>query len=43
MLVEVCHRCKTPVTFDDVSEGYYAVCPEHYEDLYEFEVDKENK
>ena len=38
--MEVCARCKTPVVFDDVSAGYYAVCPEHYEDLYKFEVEE---
>lgn len=34
----VCSRCETPVTFENVSEGYYAVCPWHEEDLYEFET-----
>jgi len=34
----VCNRCNTPVVFEDVSPGYFAVCPEHYEDLYKFET-----
>jgi hypothetical protein len=34
----VCARCKTEVSFNEVSDGYYAVCPNHYEDLYEFET-----
>lgn len=38
--IEVCARCKTAVTFDDVSDGYYAVCPNHDEDLMKFEVEK---
>ena len=33
----VCGRCLTPVTFDDVSLGYWATCPEHDEDLNEWE------
>lgn len=33
-----CTRCETPVSFDDVCEGYFAVCPHHEEDLYEFET-----
>jgi hypothetical protein len=37
-MVFVCRRCETPVVFDDVSEGYFAVCPEHDEDLYVFET-----
>ena len=36
----ICNRCLTPVIFNDVSEGYYAVCPEHEEDLYQFENDE---
>jgi hypothetical protein len=34
----VCARCNTPVVFKDVSPGYYAVCPEHDEDLYQMET-----
>jgi hypothetical protein len=32
-----CARCDSMLSFDNVSEGYYAVCPEHDEDLYEVE------
>ncbi len=38
----VCHRCKTQVSFDSVSRGYYAVCPNHDEDLYYFETEVAN-
>ena len=34
----ICWRCETPVQFTDVSEGYYAVCPEHDEDLDKWET-----
>ena len=34
----VCSRCETPVVFENVSKGYYAVCPWHEEDLFEFET-----
>lgn len=34
----VCRRCGTPVSYDDVSPGYFAVCPEHDEDLYLIET-----
>lgn len=33
----VCNRCDTPVSFDDVSQGYWAVCPQHDEDLFMIE------
>lgn len=36
----ICNRCETEVKFDDVSDGYFAFCPEHYEDLYEIETRK---
>jgi hypothetical protein len=36
--VIVCARCKTEVSFEDVTKGYYAVCPEHDEDLDEWEI-----
>jgi hypothetical protein len=39
----VCARCNTPVEFSDVSEGYFATCPNHDEDLYEFETRKKIK
>lgn len=35
---KVCSRCKTPVIYQNISPGYFAVCPEHEEDLYTFEV-----
>jgi hypothetical protein len=34
----VCNRCETPVVFKDVSPGYFAVCPNHDEDLYQMET-----
>lgn len=34
----VCARCMEPVSFEDVTEGYYAVCENHYEDLDEWET-----
>ena len=39
MSYKVCVRCKTPVIYTSVSPGYYAVCPEHEEDLYSFETE----
>ena len=36
--MKVCSRCDTPVIYEDVSQGYYAVCPTHDEDLYQFET-----
>lgn len=33
-----CNRCDTEVVFVDVSPDYFAVCPEHDEDLYQFET-----
>jgi hypothetical protein len=33
----LCNRCNTPVSFDEVSPGYWAVCPEHNEDLFMIE------
>lgn len=38
--VTKCNRCDTKVSFDEVSDGYYAVCPTHDEDLYQFETYK---
>jgi len=37
--VTTCLRCGTGVSFENVSEGYFAVCPKHDEDLYEIEVE----
>lgn len=41
-MARVCARCYTPVSYEDVSDGYYAVCNQHYEDLYKFETMEEN-
>jgi hypothetical protein len=38
--VTVCRRCKDEVFFNGVSDGYYAWCQYHGEDLYEFETEK---
>ena len=38
----VCARCETPVSFTDVSSGYFAVCPQHDEDLFQFETKEMN-
>lgn len=37
-----CNRCHSIVdqSKDNVSEGYFAYCPNHDEDLYEFECTK---
>ena len=35
----VCNRCGTLVSFDDVSLGYWAVCPKHDEDLFMIECE----
>ena len=32
-------RCGTPISFEQVSDGYYAQCPECDEDLFGFEVE----
>lgn len=37
--IQVCSRCKTPVVFENVTDGYVAVCPEHDEDLLSFEIE----
>ena len=36
----ICKRCETPVVYTNISPGYFAVCPEHDEDLYMFETVK---
>lgn len=38
--VRVCRRCRTPVIATD-TPGYSYCCPEHDEDLYEFETELE--
>ena len=37
--IRVCCRCKTPVEISEV-DGYCYYCPEHDEDLYEFETEE---
>lgn len=38
-MVKLYHRrCDTEVTFEEVTPGYFAVCLECYEDLYQFET-----
>lgn len=39
-MVTVCSRCKDAVSFEEVSDGYYAVCLQHDEDLYSFETEE---
>ena len=34
-------RCGERVSFLDVTEGYYAQCPECFEDVFSFEVERE--
>ena len=41
-MARVCARCSTEVSFKAVSEGYYAVCGWHDEDLFEFETRENN-
>jgi len=36
-VIAVCNRCETPVEFENVSPDYWAVCPEHDEDLDKWE------
>ena len=36
----LCARCKKEVSFENVSDGYFAVCSFHDEDLYSFETIK---
>jgi hypothetical protein len=35
----VCSRCDTLVSFDDVTPGYWAYCPQHDEDLFMIECE----
>lgn len=39
-MTRVCSRCRTPVT-ETTTQGYEFYCPEHDEDLYEFETTEE--
>jgi len=36
----ICSRCKQKLKFKNTSAGYYANCPNCYEDLYKFETIK---
>ena len=36
-------RCGSEVSFRQVTSGYYAQCPECFEDLFSFEVEEELK
>ena len=38
MKIRVCRRCRTPVKKSFVV-GYPWFCPEHYEDLFDFETE----
>ncbi len=38
MKIRVCRRCRTPVKKSFVG-GYPWFCPEHYEDLFDFETE----
>jgi hypothetical protein len=33
-----CNRCQSIVSFEAVSNGYFAYCQMHDEDLYQFET-----
>ena len=37
-----CARCGAEVIFENVSKGYFGYCPNHDEDLFEFETDTTN-
>ena len=39
MKIRVCRRCRTPVKKSFVV-GYPWFCPEHYEDLFDFETEE---
>lgn len=41
-MIKVCSRCGDAVSFENVSDDYYAVCLQHDEDLFEFETEVEN-
>lgn len=38
MMKRCCNRCFTDVVYEDVSDGYYCVCPRCDEDLFLFET-----
>jgi hypothetical protein len=39
MKIRICKRCGQAVSFRNVTEGYFAYCWIHDEDLYEFETE----
>jgi hypothetical protein len=39
MTIIKCARCGTKVIFTNVSKGYFCYCPNHNEDLFEFETE----
>ena len=39
----VCKRCGELVSITNVSADYFAYCPKHDEDLYEFETERVSK
>lgn len=41
--VVVCGRCESEVQFSEVSPGYFGYCPNHDEDLWEWETETVNK
>jgi hypothetical protein len=42
MTITKCARCETRVIFENVSKGYFGYCPNHDEDLFEFETETTN-
>ena len=43
MKITKCARCGIKVSFENVSMGYFCYCPNHDEDLFEFETETTNK
>ena len=43
MTITKCARCGAEVIFENVSAGYFCYCPNHDEDLFEFETETTNK
>jgi hypothetical protein len=43
MTITKCARCGTKVSFRNVSMGYFCYCPNHDEDLFEFETETTKK
>ena len=38
LVIYRCNRCHTMVEHEEVSNGYFAYCPSHDEDLFSFET-----